>query len=85
MKENGISYLRLSFKDYGTGIPKDIIDNVCDPFFSTKKEGEGTGLGLSISQGLIKNFNGVLRIKSELGKYTEVMIDLPVAAHFEDE
>ncbi len=71
-------YIRLSFKDLGGGIPKEIIDNVCTPFFSTKKEGEGTGLGLSISQGFIKKFNGFLQINSEPGEYTEITIDLPV-------
>ncbi len=74
----GKNYVRISFKDYGTGIPAEIIDSVCNPFFSTKDAGEGTGLGLSISQGLIKNFNGFLRIKSEPGEYTNIMVDLPV-------
>jgi len=76
--EDDTPYIRLSFKDFGGGIPKEIIDNVCTPFFSTKKEGEGTGLGLSISQGFIKKFNGFLRITSEPGVYTEIAIDLPV-------
>lgn len=74
----GTSYVRISFKDYGIGIPAEIIDSVCNPFFSTKAAGEGTGLGLSISRGLIKNFNGFLRIKSEPGEYTNIMVDLPV-------
>lgn len=74
----GKKYVRISLKDYGTGIPAEIIDSVCNPFFSTKDAGEGTGLGLSISQGLIKNFNGFLRIKSEPGKYTNIIVDLPV-------
>lgn len=72
------TFARISFTDYGCGIPDDIVDSVCNPFFSTKQPGEGTGLGLSISQGIIKEFKGYLRIISELGKYTTVMVDLPV-------
>jgi len=50
-----------------------------DPFFSTKSKGEGTGLGLSISHSLIRENEGHLRIKSEWGKWTTVIIDLPAA------
>ncbi len=71
-------YVRVSFTDYGCGIPDDIINSVCNPFFSTKQPGEGTGLGLSISQGIVKEFKGYLRIRSEIGKYTTIMVDLPV-------
>ncbi len=71
-------FARISFTDYGCGIPDNIVDSVCNPFFSTKQPGEGTGLGLSISQGIVKEFKGYLRIKSELGKYTTIMVDLPV-------
>ena len=75
---NKQSFVCVSFTDYGGGIPEDIIESVCNPFFSTKQPGEGTGLGLSISQGIIKAFNGYLQIKSEIGKYTTIMVDLPV-------
>lgn len=71
-------HVRITFKDQGCGIPEEIIDSVCNPFFSTKQPGEGTGLGLSISQGIIKEFNGYLGIKSEIGKYTSIMVDLPI-------
>ncbi|MCB2184227.1 MAG: PAS domain-containing protein [Desulfobulbaceae bacterium] len=73
----GTTYVRISIKDYGTGIPKEIVNFICNPFFSTKESGEGTGLGLSISQGLIKNFNGFLRINSEPGEFTNIVVDLP--------
>ena len=73
----GTSYVRTSIKDFGIGIPSDIIDHVYDPFFSTKKSGDGTGLGLSISQGLVKKFKGFLRIKSDPGNYTNIMVDIP--------
>jgi len=71
------TYVRTSIKDFGIGIPSDIIDHVYDPFFSTKKLGEGTGLGLSISQGLVKKFKGFLRIKSDPGNFTNILVDIP--------
>ncbi|MBU1234610.1 MAG: PAS domain S-box protein [Proteobacteria bacterium] len=71
------TYIRLTITDNGTGIEQDIIDRVFDPFYSTKPKGEGTGLGLSISHGLIHDNKGFLRIKSEFGSFTSVIIDLP--------
>lgn len=73
----GTTYVRISIKDFGIGIPAEIAEFVCNPFFSTKKSGEGTGLGLSISQSLVKNFKGFFRINSEPGEYTTIMVDLP--------
>jgi len=72
-------YIRLTITDQGTGIEHDIMDRLFDPFFSTKPSGEGTGLGLSISHGLVLENNGFLRISSEMGRSTSLIIDLPVA------
>ena len=76
----GRQYLHLAITDYGTGIEHHIMDRLMDPFFSTKVKGEGTGLGLSISHNLIHENKGSFRIKSQLGKYTTIFIDLPAAA-----
>ncbi|MCK5094553.1 MAG: PAS domain-containing sensor histidine kinase, partial [Spirochaetes bacterium] len=59
--------------------PIQILDRLCDPFFSTKPKNEGTGLGLSISHGIIKKHGGRLLVESVEGEYTKVMIDLPVS------
>ena len=72
------SQVRITFTDHGTGIDKEIVNMVFNPFFSTKKPGEGTGLGLSISQGIIQSFQGQMSLESEAGKYTRVIIELPV-------
>jgi len=72
-------FVRTKVTDYGTGIPREIIDHIFEPFFSSKKPGEGTGLGLSISHGIIKGFKGHLRVESVAGEYTTMMVDLPVA------
>jgi PAS domain S-box-containing protein len=71
--------VHINVTDYGTGIEHDLMERVMDPFFSTKSRGEGTGLGLSISHSLISDNKGHLRIKSEWGKWTTIVIDLPAA------
>ncbi len=75
----GRDFVRSTITDYGTGIEHDLMDRVMDPFFSTKAKGEGTGLGLSISHSLIQENMGHFRIQSEWGRFTTVIIDLPVA------
>jgi len=72
-------YVNISITDFGTGIEHDIMDRLFDPFFSTKPKGEGTGLGLSISHGLVRDNKGFLFINSELGEFTSLIIDLPLA------
>jgi PAS domain S-box-containing protein len=71
-------YLTTTITDYGTGIEHDLMERLFDPFFSTKPKGEGTGLGLSISHGLIQDNNGFLRVQSEFGRYTSLIVGLPV-------
>ena len=73
----GKRHVRLTFSDHGVGIPEDIMDKICNPFFSTKPRSEGTGLGLSISHGIIKSHGGRLTFQSVPGEYTRVIIDLP--------
>ncbi len=75
---NDVQMVRSRFKDTGTGIAKNILEKVCNPFFSTKPPGEGTGLGLSISYGIIEEHGGELSLISSPGNWTEVIIDLPV-------
>ncbi|MEJ2034095.1 MAG: PAS domain-containing protein [Deltaproteobacteria bacterium] len=72
-------YVRTTVTDYGTGIQEEIVDHIFKPFYSLKKPGEGTGLGLSISHGLVKDFNGFLRVESRIGEYTTMTVDLPAA------
>ena len=73
-------FIRTTFYDSGTGIPKNILNHICDPFFSTKPAGKGTGLGLSISHGIVNNHKGTLLFETVEGKYTKVMVDLPIHA-----
>jgi len=68
--------VKISISDNGCGIPKENLDKIFDPFFSTKERGKGTGLGLSISYGIIKRHNGSIEVQSEAGKDTTFTIKL---------
>lgn len=54
----------LGGKDSREGIPPGILDNIFDPFSTTKREGEGTGLGFSIPYGIVANHGGVVEVES---------------------
>lgn len=72
-------YVVLSVEDHGTGIPPDILEQVTEPFFTTKEVGKGTGLGLSMVYGFARQSGGALEIESEVGKGTQISLWLPRA------
>lgn len=62
-------YLEVRVKDNGNGIPKDALDKIFQPFFTTKPSGEGTGLGLSLSYEIIsQGHSGKLQVISKYDK-----------------
>ena len=67
-------YVLVEVIDTGTGIPKDIVGNIFEPFFSTKEIGSGTGLGLSTVYGIIKQTGGYIFVSSEEGQGTNFSI-----------
>ena len=70
--------VEIRISDNGNGIPKDILDKIFQPFFTTKPTGEGTGLGLSLSYDIVtKQHGGELKVESEKGKFTEFIIVIP--------
>ena len=71
-------YIRTTFYDGGIGIPQNIIDKICNPFFSSKPKRKGTGLGLSISYNIVQNHGGRLTFESVTNRYTKVFVDLPL-------
>ena len=68
------SYLAVSIKDQGIGIPEDMLSRVFDPFFTTKTEGHG--LGLAISHSIIIRHGGAIDVESQLGKGTTFTVYL---------
>ncbi|MDQ0322627.1 PAS domain S-box-containing protein [Pararhizobium capsulatum DSM 1112] len=77
-------YVVLSVSDTGSGIAPEILEQVFEPFFSTKAEGKGTGLGLSMVFGFVKQSGGHVKIYSEVGHGTTVKMYLPRAHATED-
>jgi two-component system NtrC family sensor kinase len=68
----------IEISDNGPGIPKEHINKIFDPFFSTKKIGNGTGLGLSIVYSIVEKLGGRITVTSEIGKETAFTIYFPM-------
>ncbi|MBU1168328.1 MAG: PAS domain-containing protein [Proteobacteria bacterium] len=71
-------HVMVRISDTGCGIPQENLNKIYDPFFTTKKVGEGTGLGLNVVYNIIKSHQGHVDVKSELGKGTVFLIQLPI-------
>jgi len=73
-------YVKVIIQDNGIGIPRENIDKVFDPYFSTKKKfaQKGLGLGLTICYSIIKKHEGHIEVESKEGKGTLVTLYLPV-------
>lgn len=71
-------YALINVSDTGTGIKKEIMDKIFDPYFTTKETGKGTGLGLSVVQGIVKSHQGDIRISSVPGQGTQVSVLFPI-------
>jgi len=74
--------LAISIADNGTGIPKENLPYVKDPFFTTKKRTLNFGLGLSYCYNVMQQHNGELVIQSEAGKGTTVFLNFPKVRGF---
>ncbi len=75
MNENGKEYLEIRIGDTGSGIGKEYLDRILEPFYTTKEK--GTGLGLAIVNRVVESHEGKLRIDSELNKGTQCIVLLP--------
>jgi two-component system, NtrC family, sensor kinase len=69
----------IAVKDNGSGIEKQNLEKIFQPFFTTKAPGEGTGLGLSLAYDIItKGHNGKIDVNSEMGMGTEFILTIPI-------
>jgi two-component system NtrC family sensor kinase len=73
------NHVNIIFRDNGSGIKKQIIHRIFDPFFSTKEIGKGTGLGLSICYSIIVKHGGKINVESQVNEGTAFTIKMPVA------
>src|SRR5208283_4682332 len=74
----GRDTVNITIKDNGTGIPRETLKHIFEPFYTTKEKGKGTGLGLSISYGIITRLGGTITVESEVAKGTSFLIGIPV-------
>lgn len=70
-------FVKLTVRDTGHGIDKNILDKIFEPYFTTKDPGKGTGLGLSLVHGIVQIHGGFITVESRLGKGTAFSVYLP--------
>jgi signal transduction histidine kinase len=76
MKPGGDPYTQIEFTDTGCGIPEEYIEDIFNPFFTTKST--GSGLGLSISNQIIQDHRGYIDVESRIGNGSSFFVNLPV-------
>lgn len=72
------SYVMIIIEDHGTGIQKENLEKIFDPYFTTKKS--GSGLGLASAYSIVKNHGGNISVASEPGKGTTFTIYIPASS-----
>ncbi len=69
--------IEIRIRDNGSGIPDELVEKIFHPFFTTKPTDQGTGLGLALSSDIIRQHGGSIRVETEAGEFTEMIIALP--------
>jgi two-component system NtrC family sensor kinase len=70
----------ITFQDDGPGIPAEVLPNIFDPFYTTKRPGRGTGLGLSICKAILREHGGEIEASSGPGEGAVFRVTLPAQA-----
>ena len=78
---NRFDRVQLEVQDTGIGIPKQHLNDIFNPFFTTKAPGQGTGLGLSVVHSIVKRYRGEIHVHSEVGVGTTFAVELPCPCH----
>jgi len=79
----GPNLIRVEVRDTGVGIPAEHLQDIFNPFYTTKAPGQGTGLGLSVVHSILRRYQGEIRVASAVGVGTTFTIDLPCQCHAE--
>jgi CheY-like chemotaxis protein/anti-sigma regulatory factor (Ser/Thr protein kinase) len=77
MKEDIGECVRLTVNDTGVGMDAELSRHIFEPFFTAKEERRGIGLGLTVVQSLVNRLAGTITVKSEPGRGSRFVIDLP--------
>lgn len=72
-------WVEISIDDEGRGIPRERLDHLFEPFYTTRVHQGGTGLGLSFAHGVVVDHGGTIHVESEVGKGTRIRILLPAS------
>jgi len=75
---SSLGWVEAVVADTGSGIPDELIDQIWNPFFTTKTVGKGSGLGLALVYDIVKKHNGEIMLNSTVGKGTEFIVRFPV-------
>ncbi len=73
------NYIKLSVRDTGCGMDREMLGRIFEPFYTTKEVGEGTGLGLSSALGTMQSHNGYITVESVIDKGTTFNVYIPLA------
>ncbi|MDA8139092.1 MAG: ATP-binding protein [Desulfobacteraceae bacterium] len=76
-------YLQLTVADTGTGIAREILPFIFDPYFTTKEVGKGTGMGLAMVHGIVETYGGKIEVESQPGQGATFTIYFPVTQNHE--
>jgi PAS domain S-box-containing protein len=79
----GTNRIRLEVRDTGVGIAPEHMQDIFNPFYTTKAPGQGTGLGLSVVHSVVRRYQGEIHVHSTVGAGTTFTIDLPCQCHAE--
>jgi len=69
--------ISIAVSDTGTGIPKEHLEKIFEPFFSTKAPGEGTGLGLFVTREIVEKLGGTVAVMSRVGQGSQFTVLIP--------
>ncbi len=77
-------HIQVSFEDNGVGMSPQQMDNIFDPFYTTKEPGKGTGLGLAVSYMIVERIGGSINARSDEGRGSTLTVEMPLCSDASD-